>query len=76
MLVVSALNIISCLISNALSDESISGEEYSLILLEFETITRMKEELRRRSKTSPEKSGNREIEASVVFNRNTTTIPT
>ena len=44
MLAVSALNTISSLISKALSDDSISDEEYSLILLEFETFTRMKEE--------------------------------
>ena len=52
MLAVSALNTISNLISNALSDDSISDEEYSLILLEFETFTRMKEDLGIKSKTS------------------------
>ena len=36
MLAVSALNTISSLIWKALSDDSISDEEYSLILLEFE----------------------------------------
>ena len=41
MLVISALNTISSLISKALSDDSISDEEYSLILFEFETFTRM-----------------------------------
>ena len=46
MLVISALNIISSLISKALSRDSIWDEEYSLILLEFETFTRMKEDLR------------------------------
>ena len=45
MLAISALNTISSLISKALSDDSISNEEYSLILLEFETFTRMKEDL-------------------------------
>ena len=45
MLSVSALNTISSLIPKALSDDSISDEEYSLILLEFETFTRMKEDL-------------------------------
>ena len=35
MLAVSALNTISSLISKALSHDSISDEEYSLILLEF-----------------------------------------
>ena len=44
MLAVSSLNTISSLISKALSDGSIS-EEYSLILFEFETFTRMKEDL-------------------------------
>ena len=42
MLAVSALNTISSLISKALSDDSISDQEYSLILLEIETFTRMK----------------------------------
>ena len=76
MLAISALNTISSLISKALSDDSISDEEYSLILLEFETFTRMKEDLRIKSKTSLEKTGNIESEASVLFNRNTITIPT
>ena len=47
-----------------------------LILLEFETFTGMKEDLRIKYKTSLEKTSNIETEASVVFNRNTTTIPT
>ena len=42
MLAVSTLNTISSLISKALSDYSIPDEEYSLLLLEFETFTRMK----------------------------------
>ena len=46
MLAVSTLNTISSLISKALSDNSVSDEEYSLILLEFETFTRMKKDLR------------------------------
>ena len=71
MLAVSALNTISSLISKALSDDSISDEEYSLILLEFEMFTRMIEDLRIKSKTSLEKPGNIETEASVLFNRNT-----
>ena len=49
MLAVSTLNTISSLISKALTDDSISDEEYSLILLEFETFTRMKEDLRIKS---------------------------
>ena len=73
MLAVSTLKIISSLISKALSDNSISDEEYSLILLEFETFTRMKEDFRIKSKTSLEITGNIETEASVLFNRNTTT---
>ena len=36
----------SSLISKALSDDSILDEEYSLILFEFATFTRMKEDLR------------------------------
>ena len=52
MLAVSALNTISSVISKALSDDSISDEEYSLILSEFETFTRIKEDLRIKSKTS------------------------
>ena len=55
MFAVSALNTISSLISKALSDDSIPDEEYSLILLEFETFTRMKEDLRIKSKTRLEK---------------------
>ena len=56
MLAVSGLNTISSLISKALTDDSISDEEYSLILLEFETFTQMKEDLRIKSKTSFEKN--------------------
>ena len=68
MLAVSSLNTIS-LISKALSDNSISDDEYSLNLLEFETFTRMKQDLRIKSKTSLEKTGDIETEASVLFNR-------
>ena len=52
----------------AVSDYTISDEEYSLLLLEFETFTRMKEDLRIKSKTSLENTGNIETEASVLFN--------
>ena len=76
MLAFSTLNTISSFISKALTDNSISDEEYSLILLEFETFTRMKEDLRIKSETSLEKTGNIETEASVLFNRNSTTSPT
>ena len=75
MLAVSALNTTSSLISKALSDDSIF-EEYSLILLEFETFTHTKEDLRIKSKTSLEKTSNIETEASVLFNRNMSIIPT
>ena len=76
MLTVSTLNTISSLISKALSDNSISDEEYSLNFFEFETFTRMKEDLTIKCKTSHEKTGNIETEASVIFNRNTSTTPT
>ena len=58
ILAVSALNIISSLISKPLSDDSVSDEEYSQILLEFETFSQMKEDLRIKSKMSLEKTGN------------------
>ena len=73
MLALFTLNNISSLTSKALSHMSISNKEYSLILFEFETFTRMKEDLRIKSKTSLEKTGNIETEASVLFIRNTTT---
>ena len=73
MLAVYTLNTISSLISKALYDNSISGEEYSLIVLGFEKLTQMKEDLGIKSKTNLEKTGNMEIEASVLFNRNSTT---
>ena len=76
MLAVSSLNIISSLISKALSDDSISDEEYSLILLEFETFTRMKEELWEKSKMSVEKTGNIETEANELLRRNNIGVPT
>ena len=60
----------------ALSDDSISDDEYSLILLEFETFTRMKEDLRIKTKTSLEKTGYIETEANALFYRITITIPT
>ena len=76
MFAISSLNTISSVISKAISDDSISDEEYSLILLKFETFTRMKEDLTIKSETSLEKTGNIETEASVLFNRNTITILT
>ena len=50
MLAVSTLNTISSLVSKALTDDTISDEEYILILLEFETFTQMKEDLRIKSR--------------------------
>ena len=55
MLAASALNTISSLISKVFAADLISDEEYSLILLEFQTFTRMKEDLRIKSKMSLEK---------------------
>ena len=49
MLAVSSLKTISSLMSKALTDDTICDEEYSLILLEFEMFTRMKEDLRIKS---------------------------
>ena len=68
VLAVSSLKTISNLISKALSDDSISNEEYSLILLHFETFTRMKEDIIIKSKTSLEKTSKIETEASVLLN--------
>ena len=70
MIVVSSLNTISSLISKALSDGFISDEEYSLILLEFETFTRLKDDHRIKSKTSFEKNGNIETEANELLRGN------
>ena len=67
MLAVASLNTISSLISKALSDHFISDEEYSLILFEFETFTRMKEDLKEKSKTSLEKTCNIETEANELL---------
>ena len=76
MLAVSVLNTISSLISKASSDGSISDEEHSLILLEFDAFTRMKEDLRIKSKTSLEKTGNIETEANGLLRGNKIGIPT
>ena len=76
MLAVSALNNISSLISKALSDDSISDEEYSLILLEFETFTRIKEDLRETSKMSLDKIDNIETEANELLRGNKIDVPT
>ena len=75
MLTVSSPNTISSLILKALSDDSISDEEYSLILFEFETITRMKEDLREKSKMSLEKTGNIETEANELLRGNKIGVP-
>ena len=76
MLAVSSLSTISSRILKALSDDSISDEEYSLILLEFETFTRMKEDLREKSKMSLEKTGNIKTEANELLRRNKIDGPT
>ena len=67
MLAVSTLNAISSLISKALSDDSISDQEYSQILLEFETFTQIREDLREKSKMIFEKTGNIETEANELL---------
>ena len=76
LLAVSSLNTISSLISKALSDNSISDKEYSLILSQFETFTRMKEYLRLKSTTSLEKTGNIETEANELLRGNKISVPT
>ena len=76
MLAVSSLNTISSLISKALSDGSISDEEYSQILLEFESFKRMKEDLTEKSKTSHVKTGNIETEANELLRGNKIGVPT
>ena len=76
MLAVSSLNAISSFISKALSDDSISNEEYSLSLLEFETFTQKKEDHREKSKMSLEKTGNIETEANELLRRNKIGVPT
>ena len=47
-----------------------SDEEYSLILLEFETFTRVKDDLRVKSKMSLEKTANTETEANELLRQN------
>ena len=76
MLAISSLNTISSLISKALSDDFISDEGYSLILSEFETFTRMKEDLRIKSKTRLEKTDNIETEANELLRGNKIGVPT
>ena len=75
MLTISALTTISSLISKALWDDTISAEGYSLLLLEYETFTRMKEDLRIKSKTSLEKTGNIETEANELLRGNKIGVP-
>ena len=75
MFAVSSLNTISSLISKA-SDDSISHQEYSLILLEFERFTRLKEDYREKSKISLERTGNIETEANELLRRKMTGVPT
>ena len=76
MLAVLSLKTISSLISKALSDDSISDEEYSLILFEFETFTRMKEDLREKSKMSLEITGNIETEGNELLRGYKIDVPT
>ena len=76
MLAVSSLNTISSLISKALSDNSNSDEEYSLILLEFDTFTRMKEDHGEKSTMSLDKTGNIGTEANELLRRNNIGVPT
>ena len=76
MLAVSSLNTISSLISKELSDDSISDDEYSLILLEFEAFTRMKEDFGIKSMTSFGKTGNIETEAHELLRGNKIDVPT
>ena len=76
VLAVSLLNTISSFISKALSDDSISDEEYSLILLEFKTFTRMKEDLREKSTMSLEKTGHIETEGNELLRRKNIGVPT
>ena len=76
MFAVSALNTISSLISKVLSDDSISDEEYSLTFLQFGTFKRMKEDLRIKSNTSLEKTGNIETEAKELLCGNKIGVPT
>ena len=75
MLAVSLLNTISSLISKA-GDGYISDEEDSLILLEFETFIRKKENIREKSKMSIEKTGNIETEANELLRRYKIGVPT
>ena len=56
ILAISSLNTISIFSSKALSDDPISDKEYSLILLKFEILTRMKKDLREKFKMSLEKN--------------------
>ena len=53
-----------------------SDEEYSLNLLKFETFTRMKENLRIKSKSRVEKTANIETEANELLRGNKIGVPT
>ena len=70
MVAVSTLNTIGSFILNALPDDFISDEEYSLIVLEFETFPRMKEDLREKSKMTFEETGNIETDVNELLRRN------
>ena len=76
MLDVSSLNTVSGHTSKTLSDDFISDKEYSLILLEFETFTRMQEDLREISKVCIKINANIETEANELLRRNKIGVPT
>ena len=75
MLASSVLNTMSSLISKALSDDYISDEVYSLILSQFESFTRKKQDLGIKSKRSLEKTGNIETEANELLRGNKIGVP-
>ena len=75
MLAVSTLHTISRLIPKALSDNSITDEEYSQILLEFETLTRKKEDIREYLRWALKETGNIETEANELLRRNKIGVP-
>ena len=70
MSAVSSHNTTTSLISKALSHDSISDKEFSLILLEYEIFSRTKEYLREKSKTCLEKTGNLDTEHNELLRQN------
>ena len=71
MLAVSALNIISNLIS-----KHYQMTPFQMKYIQFETFTRVKEDLTEKSKMSLEKTGNIETEANELLRRNKIGVPT